>query len=106
MVEEALGPFRRVGDAAGITITAGSRRIAAIRREPARAAMLWAAADAARGSSEAHRAIAHLRARWEPAARARAGDQATWDAATQAGAELTLEDALALVADADRALCA
>ena len=78
--------------------------IAAIRREPARAAMLWAAADGARDSAEAHTSIARLRARWEPAARARAGDQATWDAATRAGAELTLEDALALVADADRAL--
>jgi hypothetical protein len=63
--------------------------------------MLWAAADSARGCAEEHRCVARLRERWEPAACAQAGDQATWDAATQAGAELTLEDALALAAGSD-----
>ena len=92
-------------EAAGDTLSAAAT-IAAIRREPARAAMLWAAADTARGCAEEHRCVARLRERWEPAACAQAGDQATWDAATQAGAELTLDDALALAAGShlDRAL--
>jgi len=87
-------------EAAGDTLSAAAT-IAAIRREPARAAMLWAAADSARGCAEEHRCVARLRERWEPAACAQAGDQATWDAATQAGAELTLEHALALAAGSD-----
>ena len=82
-------------EAAGETLSAAAT-IAASRREPARAAMLWAAADSARGCAEERRSIARLRARWEPQARAQAGDQASWDAATVAGAELTLEGALAL----------
>jgi tetratricopeptide (TPR) repeat protein len=70
--------------------------IATMRREPIRAAKLWGAARAVRGSAEEHGADARLRAKWEPEARAQAVDD--WDAATLAGAELTLADALALAA--------
>jgi len=70
--------------------------IATMRREPIRAATLWGAARAVRGSAEQHGASARLRAKWEPEARAQAVD--SWDAATRAGAELTFADALALAA--------
>jgi hypothetical protein len=72
--------------------------IAAMRRDPRRAAMLWAAAESVRGSAHEHGSVARLRARWQPEARSEVTDQATWDAATRAGAELALEDALPLAA--------
>jgi hypothetical protein len=56
-------------EAAGETLSAAAT-IAASRRDPARAPMLWAAADSARGCPEQRRSIARLRARWEPQARA------------------------------------
>ena len=43
-------------------------------------------------------ALVLVRARWEPQARADAGDRARWDAAWEAGAEMSIEDALALAA--------
>ena len=70
--------------------------IATMRREPIRAARLWGAARAVRGSAEGHGASARLRAKWEPEARVQAVD--SWDAATLAGAGLTFADALALAA--------
>ncbi|HKO27541.1 MAG TPA: BTAD domain-containing putative transcriptional regulator [Solirubrobacteraceae bacterium] len=72
--------------------------IVAMRREPHRAAMLWAAAETVRGSAHEHEALARLRGRWQPHAQAELSDQASWEAATRAGAELTLEEALALAA--------
>jgi len=68
--------------------------IAAMRGAPARAAMLWRAADAARGSVEEHKSITRLRARWEPQARADLDDRVDWEV----GAELTLAEALGLAA--------
>ena len=70
--------------------------IAASRRDPTRAAMLWAAADVALAAARGHRSLARLRAKWEPQVRAQADDEASWEAATRAGAELGLDDALAL----------
>jgi predicted ATPase/DNA-binding SARP family transcriptional activator len=74
--------------------------IAAIRGVPTTAATLWAAADTIRAAAREPKAVARLRARWEPYVRAEVGDQATWDAATVAGAELALADAVALAARA------
>jgi tetratricopeptide (TPR) repeat protein len=82
--------------AADILSAAGT--IAAMRRKPHRAATLWAAAHTARGAAHEHKSIAQLRARWQPEARAEVADHATWDAATRTGADLALEDALALAA--------
>jgi hypothetical protein len=70
--------------------------VAAIRGAPSTAAMLWSAADTALGGTLEHKALARLRARWEPLARAQVDDDAGWDAATRAGARLSREDALAL----------
>jgi hypothetical protein len=63
--------------------------------------MLWAAADAVRGAAQEHKAVARLRTRWQPEARAELGDQARWNAATRAGAELDREDALRLASGAE-----
>jgi predicted ATPase/DNA-binding SARP family transcriptional activator len=82
--------------AADVLSAAGT--LAAMRREPNRAVMLWAAADIVLGSAREHKAVAGLRARWQSAARAELGDQAACDDAILAGAQLTLKDALALAA--------
>jgi len=74
--------------------------LAAIRRQPISAATLWGAAehiDADVGVDD-RPVHARLRARWEPQARADAGDPPTWDAAWQAGAHMSIDDALALAA--------
>jgi hypothetical protein len=60
------------------------------------AAMPWAAAGTVRGAAVEHEAVARLRARWQPEATAEADDQASWTGDTLAGAELALDDALAL----------
>ena len=88
--------FHRVFVAAAVLPAAGT--IAAMQREPRRAAMLWAAGDSLRGGIPEREAIAGLRARWQPHARADVDDQAAWDAAALAGTELALEAALALAA--------
>jgi predicted ATPase len=79
-------------------VLSAAATIAATRGDTTRAATLWAAASATRGAAREHGALAQLRARWQPQARTEARDQATWDAATSYGAELTLEDAVALAA--------
>jgi predicted ATPase len=77
---------------------AAAATIAAIRREPERAAMLWAACDRTVAEAWAARsALARLREQWEPQALADAG-AATWDVAWKAGTELAIDDALALAA--------
>jgi tetratricopeptide (TPR) repeat protein len=87
-------------DWAAVTLSAAAT-ISAIRQAPMRAAMLWAAADTARGSTHEHTFVARLRATWQVQARAQAGDQAAWDAAERSGADLALEDALALAVRTD-----
>jgi predicted ATPase/DNA-binding SARP family transcriptional activator len=85
------------GDAemAADTLSAAAT-VAAMRHIPTRAAMLWGAAGARRGAAEEHAAIARLRTKWEPLARAQADDEAGWEAATRAGGTLPPADALAL----------
>ena len=75
--------------------------MAAIRRQPLRAAMLWGAAEHgyAQIGVDDRPIHARLLARWEPQARADASDEAGWDAAWTAGAQMTIEDALAVAAD-------
>ena len=72
--------------------------VAAIQHEPITAAQLWSASERiqSRGVSEESLAATGLRAKWEPDARTAAPDQATWDAAWNAGAELSLDEALEL----------
>ncbi len=90
-------PFQSEAIAVRLTLSAA---MAAIRRQPMRAAMLWAAAehiDAEAGVDD--RPIhARLRARWEAQAVADAPDRAAWDAAWRAGAQMSSDDALKLAA--------
>jgi hypothetical protein len=96
------GAVQADGELAAEALSAAGT-IAAMRREPLRAATLWAAADTVRGPAPEHKAVAGLRDRWQQQARLQVSDQAAWDAATHAGAELALEDALALAAQTDEA---
>jgi predicted ATPase/class 3 adenylate cyclase len=71
--------------------------VAAIQHEPITAAKLWSASERiSRGVIEEALAATRLRARWQAQARPAAPDQATWDAAWKAGAELSFDDALEL----------
>ena len=74
--------------------------LGAARGEPLRAATLWSAAEHAYAQIgiDDPPLPARLRARWEPQALADAGDRSRWDAAWEAGAEMPIEDALALAA--------
>ena len=74
--------------------------LAAARGEPFRAATLWGAAEHAyaRIGIDDPPLPARLRARWEARARVDADDQAGWDAAWEAGAQLPIEVALAVAA--------
>ena len=74
--------------------------LAAIARRPIDAATLWGAAErvyACIGLAEPPFAT-RLRMRWEAQALADAPDQIAWDAAWKGGAELAVEDALAVAA--------
>ena len=72
--------------------------LAAIRRQPVRAAMLWAAADYGRERVRLTDApnIELLRTRWEQQAHSDAPDETSWNAAWTAGRQLSAEDALEL----------
>jgi predicted ATPase/class 3 adenylate cyclase len=72
--------------------------MAAIQDEPITAAKLWSASERFQnqGATEEIPAATRLRGRWQPDARAAAPEQTTLDAAWNAGAELTLDDALEL----------
>ena len=99
-VEEALDtglPFQSEGIAVRLTLAAA---LAALRRQPMRAATLWGAAEHLYAESGIDDRPIHARllARWETQARADAGHQDEWDAAWTAGAQMTLEDALTIAA--------
>lgn len=102
-LNEAIEPIRATYDieaAASLLSAAGT--VAAIQRAPVRAAMLWAAAERARariGLGETP-ASGRLRTRWQPRARTAVPDASSWDVARRAGAQLALDDALALAASA------
>jgi predicted ATPase/class 3 adenylate cyclase len=99
-VDRAIEPVRLAYDAevtASLLSVAGT--VAAIRQEPIRAAQLWAAAERAReriGLPDAP-AADKLRSRWERAARAKTSNAEAWEAARAAGANLSRDEALALV---------
>lgn len=82
--------------ASGLLSTAAT--LAAVQDEPTRAAALWSAADRARWRIHLGETptSTRLRASWEPKARAAVSDPASWTAACLAGADLSLDDALAL----------
>jgi predicted ATPase len=91
-------PFQSESIAARLTLAAA---MAAIRRQPIRAATLWGAAEQLYEHVGVDDRPIHskLRARWEPQAMASAPNQATWDAGWKIGGQLTMQDALALAAD-------
>ena len=96
---EAIAATRSGYDAEAIaSVLSLAGTIAAIQAHPIEAATLWAAADAARariGLSDAP-SDEKLRTEWQPTARAALNDPHRWDAAWVAGAELSLDDAIAL----------
>jgi predicted ATPase/class 3 adenylate cyclase len=72
--------------------------LAAASSCPVLAAQLWGASERARESIALHETptLARLRSQWQPVAEAQLADQAAWRQAWNQGAELTIEDALAL----------
>jgi predicted ATPase/class 3 adenylate cyclase len=90
-------PFQGESIAVRLTLAAA---LAAIRGQPLRAATLWGAAEHVYAQNGIDEPPIHerLRARWEPQARTDAGEQAGWDTAWKAGAQMTIEDALAVAA--------
>jgi predicted ATPase/class 3 adenylate cyclase len=80
------------------TLLSAAGTLAAKQTEPLTAATLWSASEEAhsRGVIEEAQAAATLRAQSQPDTRAATPDQTTWDEAWKTGAELSLDDALAL----------
>ena len=82
----------------GAVFLSAAAALAAVGNDSLRAAKLWAAADralAVLNRAETPGSTA-LRARWLPHAQSVAHDVASWDAAWETGAALSLNDALAL----------
>ena len=97
---DAERPFYDLESGASLLSLAGT--LAAIRRQPVRAAMLWAAADRGRERVRLAEApnIGLLRTKWQPRAHADAPDETSWNAAWTGGRQLSTEDALELATGA------
>lgn len=94
-----IGSMFQMEAPAMLLMAAGA--LAASQRQAVEAATLWGAADALRGRIGLGEVgvTARLRARWQPQAQAAARTPEDWDAALQAGADLSLQDAIAVAAD-------
>jgi tetratricopeptide (TPR) repeat protein len=90
-------PFQGESIAVRLSLAAA---MAAIEHRPLRAALLWGAAEHVYDMNGIDDRPIHrrLRARWESQALADAADQAAWDGAWKAGAEISMDDALAVAA--------
>jgi hypothetical protein len=97
---EAIPSLSGVDAEAGAIFLAAAATLASIDGDPLHAATLWAAYEGA--LAKLHRAetpgAGTLRTRWLPAAREAAPDTAAWDTAFILGAEMSLDDTLALAA--------
>jgi tetratricopeptide (TPR) repeat protein len=105
-LREALETAREANDMEDFpTLLSVAGTMAAIQHQPITAATLWSASERiSRGVIEEALAATRLRAQWKPRAHAATPNQAAWDGAWKAGAELSLDDALELALGATRSV--